>query len=70
MQVSPISVQRNTIEAIYCRENYAREFDIIQESYSRAQIIFVDEAGFCVSMRRKRGWSQVNTPARVTILFT
>ena len=36
----------------------------------RSQIIFVDEAGFNLSMRRSRGWSRVNTEARVTVPFT
>ena len=69
-QVSAIPVQRNTPEAINRRASYAQEFDMIQEEFSRAQIVFVDEAGFCVSMRRTRGWSEVNTPARVSVPFS
>ena len=38
--------------------------------YNRQQIVFVDEAGFNISMRRTRGWSAVNTAARVSVPFT
>ena len=69
-QITLVPHQRNTEERISERARYAEEFDRIQASYLRSQIIFVNEAGFNLSMRRSRGWSRVNTEARVTVPFT
>ncbi len=42
-------------------------FNALARRHRRSKMIFVDEAGFNVSMRRGRGWSRVNTPANVTV---
>ena len=62
-----IPIARNSDRIIEQRYEYFDSFTEIQGNYSRNQIIFVDEAGFNISMRRTRGWSQKNASASTTV---
>ena len=66
-QTSAIPEARNTQDAIEKRHAYALDFDVLLGRHLMKQFIFVDEAGFNVSMRRNRGWSRRGSPANVNV---
>lgn len=62
-QISLIPQRRNDEKAIQSRYNYAVEFFEIISKISESHIIFLDEVGFNVSMRTKKGRSLIGTAA-------
>ncbi len=66
-QTSVLPGQRNSDQNIEARYAYSLRFNELAITYRRSKMIFVDETGFNVSMRRGRGWSKVNTPANTTV---
>jgi transposase len=60
-QVQP--VRRNDEAALISRETYAREFMAHYTAAEEKTFVFIDEVGFCVSMRSRYGRSIVGTPA-------
>jgi transposase len=57
-QVTAICERRNSPDVIEKRYYFALRYDELSGLYLRYQFIYIDEAGFCVSMRRNRGWSK------------
>ncbi len=66
-QTTAIPERRNAPDNIEKRYDYAMKFDRLSGQFLRSRFIFVDEAGFCVSMRRNRGWSIIGTQANVVV---
>ena len=62
-RTSLIPERRNTIEQIEMRAEYATNFMNLLTIYDGRKLIFIDEAGFSVSMRSRRGRSLVGTRA-------
>jgi len=62
-RTSLIPEKRNDANCINARYDYAKKFFEILTSHNESHIFFVDEVGFNVSMRCKRGRSLVGTPA-------
>ena len=61
--VSMIPLRRNDDKSIQARYDYAFKFIDILSHVNDSHIYFVDEVGFNVSMRCKKGRSKVGTPA-------
>jgi transposase len=55
--------RRNTEEAIQVRANYANSFMDLLSRVDDHHLIFIDEVGFSVSMRSRRGRSPIGTRA-------
>ena len=66
-EVSRIPLRRNDANSIEARFQYSQRFDFLSGEYLRSRFIYVDEAGFCVSMRRNRGWSRIGTSANIIV---
>ena len=61
--VSLIPQRRNDEKSINPRYEYAMQFIEILSTVNESDIFFVDEVGFNVSMRCKKGRSLIDTPA-------
>lgn len=59
--------RRNNEQTINIRENYANNFLVLAASREERQIIFLDEVGFCFTMRSGYGRSIRGTPAVLTV---
>ena len=62
-RITLIPERRNNEKSIVARYEYALQFFEILSSINEDHIFFIDEVGFNVSMRYKKGRSLVNTPA-------
>lgn len=62
-RVHLLPIQRNNENAINQRAEYANEFMHLLSSISESNIIFIDEAGFSISMRSRRGRSKLGSRA-------
>lgn len=62
-----IPERRNTIQTIELRFNYATRFRNIESSYQDKNFIFLDEVGFQVVSRAKKGRSKIGTSPCVTV---
>lgn len=61
-----VSDRRNDEQSIQARFDYARQFIDMEANNDLSRIIFVDEVGFCVSMRPSRGRAMVGaTPTLI-----
>lgn len=60
---TPIPMKRNDDQVINSRHDYAVKFLDILSKFDESHLFFVDEVGFNVSMRTKRGRSLAGTPA-------
>ena len=59
--------RRNNPNTIQVRKEYATSFYALPGQISDTNIIFIDEVGFCISMRASRGRSALGKPA-VTVV--
>ena len=62
-----IPEKRNDGRTVALRREYALEYISLASEFSENEIIFIDEAGFNVSMRSTRGRSLVGSPAILTV---
>lgn len=65
--ISLIPTRRNDEQSITTRMNYASRFMEIEENYNSRDIFYLDEVGFNVSLRCKRGRSKKGVPAIVSV---
>ena len=61
--IKKIPERRNNPQTVEIRRAYAPNFYALTGQISETNVIFVDEMGFCISMRASRGRSAVGTPA-------
>ncbi|XP_049293761.1 uncharacterized protein LOC125769223 [Anopheles funestus] len=61
--IQKIPERRNNPQTLEIRKEYASRFYALPGQVADTNVIFVDEVGFCVSMRASRGRSAVGTPA-------
>lgn len=66
-KITIVPERRNFQSTIETRHNYALEFNKVNLENGGEQFVFIDEAGFNVSMRTKSGRSAVGTSAYVSV---
>jgi len=65
-RVSVISERRNSLKITQVHYDYANRFLQIHETIDDKNFVFVEEVGFCVTMRSRRWYSRKGTPAVIT----
>jgi transposase len=59
--------RRNTHETLEVRASYAEGFMHLLSIIDHSKIFFLDEVGFCATLRSKRGWAPKGHPAIQTV---